>query len=111
MPAVLTRADALVCSIGNGRVQTQGASKLVVSGNAVLTVATVQGATVAACAPPGSPPPPPCTAVGQMLSGVARKLLVSGSPALLSGATATAAAPPGHPIGPATVATSKLDAS
>jgi len=110
MPRVLTSADQLQCTVGNGTVQTTGASRLVVAGSPVLTAAEVTGKMISACSPPGSPPPPPCTAVSSVLSGQSLKLMVSGSPVLLEGAMAQGTPGP-HPIGPASASQSKLSAS
>jgi len=108
--AVLTSADTVLCAVGQGKVQSSGAPKLTVNSNPVLTVASVQGATVAGCVPKGQPAPPGCTNVASITSGISAKLLVSGSPALLTGMTATGAAAPPHAIGPAAGTQVKLDA-
>lgn len=111
-PAVLTTSDSLTCTVGMGSVKAQGASKLVVAGNPVLTKSGVEGKEVSACSPPpASPTPPPCTKVGSVPSGASAKLVVSGSPVLLSGLTAIGTAVPPHPIGPATAGQSKLVAT
>lgn len=108
MPAVLTQGDSLKC-VNNGTVQSEGAAKLVVAGQHVLTQAGVAGKSVSGCTPPGSPPPPACTTVSSIDSGVAAKLVVAGAPVLLAGMTATPDQP--HPIGPASAGQSKLVAS
>ena len=110
MPKVLTKVDSISCTVGNGTVSPTGDSKLLVNGNAVLTVAKLQGQSVAGCAPPGSPPPPSCTSVGTIASGASTKLMVSGSPVLLDQTLATSNVPPGHPIGPISATQSKLEA-
>lgn len=107
MAAVLISMDSLICTAGNGKVQSAGDSKLLVNSNPVMTVAAVQGAAVAGCAPKGTAA---CTSVASMVSGIATKLLVSGSPVLLSGAAGTGAPEP-HPIGPVSASHSKLVAS
>jgi hypothetical protein len=110
MPKVLTKADSMTCTIGNGTVQTTGAAKLVVSGKQVLTVSGVSGASISGCSPPGSPPPPPCTSVGAPLSAQSSKLIVSGSPVLLDQCS-TQGMPGPHPIGPVSGSQSKLEAT
>lgn len=110
MPKVLTSADTITCTIGQGTVSPSGDAKLVIAGNAVLTVAKLQGQSVSGCAPPGSPPPPSCSSVATVGSGGASKLIVSGSPVLLDQTAATSNAPAGHPIGPISATQSKLEA-
>lgn len=110
MGKVLTNADKLSCTVGNGTVQSSGADKLIVVGHAVLTLSGVAGKPVSGCSPPGSPPPPPCTAVGSVTAGQSLKLLVSGSPVLLDQAEAQGMPGP-HPIGPVSASQAKLEAS
>lgn len=107
MPGVLITSDTMACKVGQGTVGVSGASKLVVSGTAVLTADGVNGKEVTGCAPPGSPPPPPCTKAS-LLTGQSTKLFVAGSPVLLAQTTAQGAATPPHPIGPVSASQTKL---
>jgi hypothetical protein len=107
MPAVLTKGDSVTCKF-NGTVSPDG-SKLEVAGNAVLTAAGVENHSVAACG--AANPPPLCSTVASVTTGKATKLVVGGSPALLSGMVAATDQGAAHPIGPVSAGQSKLEAS
>lgn len=107
MPAVLTKADTLTCKFG-GTV-SPGDSKLEVAGSAVLTAAGVEQQSVAHCG--AGNPPPLCSRVASVTSGKASKLVIGGSPALLSGMVAETDQGTAHPVGPISAGQSKLEAS
>lgn len=107
MPAVLTKGDSVTCKFG-GTVSPDG-GKLVVAGNAVLTVAGVAGHTVTGCG--AGNPPPLCSSVASITSGQAAKLVVGGSPVLLSGMVAATDQGVAHPVGPISAGQNKMEAS
>lgn len=111
MPAILTTADTISCTDGQGTVQVSGADKLVIDNSAVLTEQSVLNQTVSGCAMATTDKTSPCTQVISISDGRATKLIVSGSPVLLSGLSGTAAATKPHSIGPASAGQTKLEAT
>lgn len=107
MPAVLTKGDTVTCKFG-GTVSPDG-SKLLVAGHAVLTVAGVAQHAVTGCG--AANPPPLCASVASITAGQAGKLVVGGTPALLSGMIAATDQGVTHPVGPISAGQSKLEAS
>src|SRR5206468_3177746 len=104
MPAVLTKGDTIECKF-HGTVTPDG-SKLEAAGKAVLTAAAIENHPVTACG--AGNPPPLCTTLQSVTTGKASKLVIGGSPALLSGMLASTDQGSAHPVGPITAGQTKL---